>query len=125
MLAKFGPKVQEYIQCFSNEGIHDNDILFAMKIESKRLQSSEVLLGVVMQIKGFKVLNITTNSKRLQEFNFVLGEQTQTLLCLESHILQGMALMCAYVTSDMQARGREGRRENKVQFNSATLETEK
>jgi len=74
MLAKFDPKVQEYVQCITIEGIHDNDILFAMKIESKRFQSSEVLLGVVMQIKGFKVSNITTNSKRLQEFNFVLGE---------------------------------------------------
>jgi len=64
------------VQCITTEGIHDNDILFAMKRESKRLQSSAVLLGVVTQIKGFKVSNITTNSKRLQDFNFVPGEQT-------------------------------------------------
>jgi hypothetical protein len=56
MLAKFDPKVQEYVQCITTEGIHDNGILFAIKIESKRLQSSEVLLGVVMQIKEFNFL---------------------------------------------------------------------
>jgi hypothetical protein len=56
MLAKFDPKVQEYVQCTTTEGIHDNEIMFAMKLESKRLQSSEVLHGVVMQIKGFNFL---------------------------------------------------------------------
>jgi len=106
MLAKFGPKVQEYIQCITTEGIHDNDILFAMKAESKRLQSSEVLLGVAIRIKGFKLLNITTNSKRLQEFNFILGEQTQDIALLGvSHPSGDGSDGCI---CDMRARGREG-----------------
>lgn len=73
MLAKFDPKVQEYVQCITTEGIHD-DILFAMKIESKRLQSSEVLLGVVMQIKGFNFLQ----KHKETEFTFANIKAIQT-----------------------------------------------
>jgi hypothetical protein len=66
---------------------------------------------------------IITNSKRLQEFNFLNGGRTQRLLCLGSHIPLGMALMGAYVTRVMCMQ--EGGRENKIKFNSTTLETKK
>jgi hypothetical protein len=49
--------------------------LFAIKIANKRLQSSEVLLGVVMQIKGFNFLQ----KHKETEFTFAKIKATQSL----------------------------------------------
>lgn len=48
--------MQGHVPCITTKGIHNNDILFAIKTQNKRLQSSDVLLGVVIQINRLNFL---------------------------------------------------------------------